>query len=72
MTFEPKMPTIGFLKKTKQHLKKQSLYTLFFFHFYYPVLGTGGGEKHTETTTSPFLSQLLIHVYNKDVHAINN
>ena len=26
-------------------------------------LGLVGGEKHTETTTSPFLSQLLMHVY---------
>ena len=31
-------------------------------------LGLVGGEKHTEATTSPFLSQLLIHVYNKDLN----
>ena len=42
-----------------------------FFHFYYPVLGTGGGKKkHTETTTSPFLSQLLIHIYKMFMQTI--
>ena len=33
-----------------------------FFHFYCPVLGTGGGKTYRDNP-SPFLCQLLIHVY---------
>ena len=39
------------------------LFLLFVFPFLLPCTWDWWGEKHTETTTSPFLSQLLIHVY---------
>ena len=48
---------------------KNLIYFFFLFCFFFvfpfllPCTWDWWGEKHTETNTSPFLSQLLIHVY---------
>ena len=41
-----------------------------FFPFLLPCTWDWWGEKHTETTTSPFLSQLLIHDYKMFMQTI--